>query len=142
MDDGNSDKKAKGKSKYVIKRIRKCNDYKICLFTLFKNEIILKSLQRFKSEARNVYTEEINKIAPSSNNDKSKFFIQLQHIHINTNIGKVCKTELLKCKKLFDFDGYTNENKAEHNPKWPHIPDHLNRILIKGGAVLGKTNAL
>ena len=61
---------------------------------------------------------------------------------MDTNTGKVCKTELLKCKKWFNFDDYTNENKAEHNPKWPYIPDHLNRILIKGGSVLGKANAL
>ena len=32
--------------------------------------MILKSQQRFKSEAHNVYTEEINKIALNSNNDK------------------------------------------------------------------------
>ena len=142
MDDGNSNKKAKGKSNYVIKRIHKCNDYKICLFILFKNEILLKSQERFKSKSRNVYTEEINKIVLNCNNDKSKPFIQLQHIHMDTNTGKVCKTELLKCKKWFNFDDYTNENKAEHNPKWPYIPDHLNRILIKGGSVLGKANAL
>ena len=34
------------------------------------NEIILRSKQRFKSEAPNVYKEEINKIALSSNDDK------------------------------------------------------------------------
>ena len=37
---------------------------------LLNNKIILKSPQRFKSEAHNVYTEEINKIALSSNDDK------------------------------------------------------------------------
>ena len=67
MDDVNSDKKAKGKKTCVIKRILKFNDYKCCLL---KNEIILKSQQRFKREAHNVYTEEINKIALSSNDDK------------------------------------------------------------------------
>ena len=66
-DDGNSDKKAKGTKKCVIRRILKFNDYKNCLLD---NEIILKSQQRFKSEAHNVYTEEINKIALSSNYDK------------------------------------------------------------------------
>ena len=30
----------------------------------------------------------------------------------------------------------------EHNKKWPHIPDHLYRILIIGGSGSGKTNAL
>ena len=34
------------------------------------NKIRLKSQQRFKSDYRNVYTERINKIALSSNDDK------------------------------------------------------------------------
>ena len=34
------------------------------------NKVILKSEQRFKSEAHNVYTEEVNKIALGSNDDK------------------------------------------------------------------------
>ena len=37
---------------------------------LFNNKIILKSQQRFKSDYHNVYTEKINKIALSSNDDK------------------------------------------------------------------------
>ena len=28
----------------------------------------------------------------------------------------------------------TKENIKEHNPNWPQIPDHLNRILIIGGS--------
>ena len=51
MDDGNSNKKAKGTKKCVIKRILKFNDYKNCLLN---NEIILKPQQRFKTEAHNV----------------------------------------------------------------------------------------
>ena len=35
-----------------------------------KNKRILKTKQRFKSERHNVFTEEINKIALSSNDDK------------------------------------------------------------------------
>ena len=50
-------KKAKRTGKRVIKRILKFNDHKN---GLFKNELILKSQHRFKSEARNVYTEEIS----------------------------------------------------------------------------------
>ena len=60
MDDDSKHKKAKGTKKCVIKQRLKFNDYKNCLFN---NEIILKPQQRFKSEADNVYTEEINKIA-------------------------------------------------------------------------------
>ena len=37
---------------------------------LFNDKIILKSQQRFKSDYHNVYTEQINKIALSSNDDK------------------------------------------------------------------------
>ena len=67
MDDGGSDKKAKGTKNCVIKRRLKFNGYKDCLLN---NEIILKSQQRFKSERYDEYTEEINKIALSGNDDK------------------------------------------------------------------------
>ena len=67
MDNGGSDKKAKGTKKCVIKRRLRFNDYKDCLLN---NETILKSQQRFKSERHDVYIEEINKIALNSNNDK------------------------------------------------------------------------
>ena len=60
-------KKAKGNKKCVIKKMLKLEDYKKCLFN---NEPMLKSQQRFKSENNEVYTENINKIALSSNDDK------------------------------------------------------------------------
>ena len=43
---------------------------------------------------------------------------------------------------MTNFYNYTNENKIEHNLKWPYIPDHPCRILIVGGSGSGKTNAL
>ena len=43
---------------------------------------------------------------------------------------------------MINFDNYTNENKTEHNSKWPHIPDRSYRILIVGGTGTQKTNAL
>ena len=43
---------------------------------------------------------------------------------------------------MINFDEYTNENKINHNPNWPYIPDHPYRILIIGGSGSGKTNAL
>ena len=43
---------------------------------------------------------------------------------------------------MINFDNYTNENKTEHNSKWPYIPDHPYRILIVGGSGSRKTNAL
>ena len=66
-DDGKEDKKAKGTKKCVIKRMIKFNDYKNCLL---KDEAIFKSQQRFISKKHDVYTENINKIALSNNDDK------------------------------------------------------------------------
>ena len=43
---------------------------------------------------------------------------------------------------MINFDNYTNENKTEHNPNWPYVPDHPYRIVIVGGSGSGKTNAL
>ena len=43
---------------------------------------------------------------------------------------------------MISLDDYTNENKIEHNSKWPYIPDHPYRILTVGGSGSGKTNAL
>ena len=43
---------------------------------------------------------------------------------------------------MINFGDCTNENKTEHNPKWPYIPDHPYRILIVGGSGSRKTNAL
>ena len=94
MYDGNNDKKAKGTKKCVIKGILKFNDYKNCLF---KNKIILKSQQRFKSKAHSVYKEEINKIALSSNDDRRlQTFDIITSYPYGINAGQVCKTESLE----------------------------------------------
>ena len=66
-DDGKEDKKAKGTKKCIIKKMIKFNDYKKCLLN---GEIMLKSQQRFISNKHDVYTENVNKIALSNNDDK------------------------------------------------------------------------
>ena len=43
---------------------------------------------------------------------------------------------------MINFYEYTNENKTEHSPNWPHIPDHPYRIFIEGGSGPGKRNTL
>ena len=94
-DDGKrvTEKKAKGTKKCVTKRILKFNDYKDCLSN---NEIILKSQQKFKSGAHNVYTEDIDKIALSSNNDnRLQTFDRITSYPYGTSAGRVCKTEML-----------------------------------------------
>ena len=59
-------KKAKGTKKCVIKQKLVFGNYKDCLFN---NKTIYISQERFKS-CYNMYTEEVNKIALSSNHDK------------------------------------------------------------------------
>ena len=66
-DDGKEDNKTKGTKKCVIKRMIKFNNYKSCLL---KDEVILKSQQRFISKKYDVYTENINNTALSNNDDK------------------------------------------------------------------------
>ena len=60
-------KKAKGTKKCAVKKMLRFDDYKNCLFT---NSKVLRSQQRFKSENHSVYTENINKIALSCDDDK------------------------------------------------------------------------
>ena len=43
---------------------------------------------------------------------------------------------------MIHFDDYTNENKTEHNLKWPYVPDHPYIILIIGVSESGKRNTL
>ena len=66
-DDCKEDKKARGTKKCVIKRMIKFDDYKNCLLN---GKVVLKSQQRFISKGHDVYTENINKIVLSSNDDK------------------------------------------------------------------------
>ena len=67
MDDGSNHKKAKGTKKCVIKQKLMFENYKDCLFN---NKTVYRSQERFKSYYHDVYTEEVNKIALSSNDDK------------------------------------------------------------------------
>ena len=87
-DDCEEDKNTKGTKKCVIKRRLKFSDYKDCLLNI---EIMLKSQQRFKSEKHDVYTEEVNKIALSSNDDKRlQTFDRITSYPYGTSAGKVC----------------------------------------------------
>ena len=132
MDDNSEDKKAKGTKKFVIKRRLMFKNYKDC----FSNDkIILQSQQRLKSDYRNVYTEQINKIALSSIEDKRlQTFDKSTTYPYGTNVFKVCKSEMLSKISMINFDDYANEYKTEHNLKWPYILDHPYRILIIGSS--------
>ena len=93
IDDDSEKKKAKGTKRCVIKRILKFNDYEDCLLN---NKIILKSQQRFKSDYHNVYLEQINKTALSSNDDRRLQIFDKMTTHPHgINAFKVCESEML-----------------------------------------------
>ena len=68
----------------------------------FDNKIILKSQQRFKSDHHKVYTEEVNKIASSSDDDKRlQTFDRITTYPYGRNVFKVCESEMLAVKDSF-----------------------------------------
>ena len=63
---------------------------------LFNDKIILRSQQRFKSDCHNVYTEQINKTALSSNDGKRlQTFDKIITYPYETNAFKLCESEML-----------------------------------------------
>ena len=120
QDNNDEDKKAKCAKKSVIKRKLKFEDYKNCLEAaqienkidvdslkedlnqlIKNNKLILKIQERFRSGKHNVFIEEINKIALSSNDDKRKKnenSIETHPYRINKNL--VCKEEEIKCNNI------------------------------------------
>ena len=65
--------------------------------SLFNDEIISKSQKRFNSDHHKVYTEEVNKIALNSNDDKRlQTFDKIITYPYGTNAIIVCESEMLK----------------------------------------------
>ena len=98
-DDGTNHKKAKGTKKYVIKQKLMFQNYKDCFFN---NKTIYRSQEKFKSYNHDVYTEEVNKIVLSSNDDKRlQTFDIITTYPYGTNALKVCESKMLMVKDLF-----------------------------------------
>ena len=86
-------KKAKGTKKCIVKKKIIFKNY---VDALFKDEMIIKSQQRFRSDHHKVYTEEVNKIALSSNDDKRiQTFDKVTTYPYGTNAFMVCENEML-----------------------------------------------
>ena len=104
MDDNSEVKKSKGTKKCVIKRELMFENYKDCLFN---GEVVLKSQQIFKSDHHKVYTEEVNKIALSSDDDKrSQTFNRVTTYPYGTPTVKVCENEMMEVRYLFVKNKY------------------------------------
>ena len=69
--------------------------------SFFNDKIILRLQQRSRSDHHNVYTEEVNKIILSSNDDKRiQTFDKVTTYPYGTNVFAVCKNEMLLKNKV------------------------------------------
>ena len=98
MDDDSEKKKLKETKKCDIERKAWLNDYEDCLLN---NKIILKPHQRLsRSNYHNAYTEQINKIVLSSNDDKRLHtFDKITIYPYGTNAVQTCESEMLSIYK-------------------------------------------
>ena len=95
-DDGNDHKKTKGTKRCVIKQELMFENFKDCWSN---NKNVYRSQQRFKSYNHDVYTENINKIALCSNDDKRiQTYDKIKTYPHGTNAFKVCESEMLEVK--------------------------------------------
>ena len=93
MDDDSEKKKAKGTKKCVIKSKIMFESY---TGSSFNDKIILKLQQVFRSDHHNVYTEEVNKIALSSDDDKRLQTVDRVTTYPHgTNAFKVCESKMM-----------------------------------------------
>ena len=121
LDDGTEHKKAKGTKKCIIKRELMFENYKD---SLFNDKIILRSQQRFRSDHHRVYTEEVNKIALSSNDDKRiQTFDKVTTYPYGTNAFMVCKNEMLLKKNKVMRD------QVKHNKDKLKMDDYLSALM-------------
>ena len=86
-------KKAKGTKKCVIKNNLTFDDFKN---SVLRNETAIRSQIRFRTDHHWVFTEEVNKITISSNDDKTlQTFDRITTYPYGTPAVKVCESEML-----------------------------------------------
>ena len=99
MEDGSEHKKAKGTKKCTVKKEIIFENYKD---SLFNDKIIIKSQLRFRSDHHKRYTEELNKIALSSKDDKRlQTSDKVTTYPYGINTFKVCESEMLSKNKWY-----------------------------------------
>ena len=97
MDDGSEHKNTKGTKKCVTKQNLMFENYKDFLFN---EKAIFKKQQKLKSYYHDMYTEEINKVALSSNDDKrAQTFDRVTTLPHRTSDFKLCEDEILNVRK-------------------------------------------
>ena len=95
---------------------------------LFNDEVIIRSQQRFRGYHHRVCTEEVNKIALSSNDDKRiQTFDKVTTFPYGTNVFKVRENEMLSKNKLNEPDEDIDNTKTED--KNDYIDMNRNNII-------------
>ena len=108
MDDGSDHEKAKGTKKCVIKQKLMFENYKDYLLN---KKTVYRSQERFKTCYHDVYTEEVNKTALSSNDDKRlQTSDKITTYPYGTN--EMMMINKLINIKMINFDDYVNENRT------------------------------
>ena len=99
MDDDSDKKKAKGTKKAVIKCLIMYENY---IDSLYNGMVILRSQQRFKSDHHKLYTEEVNKVVLSSNDDKRlQTFDRITSFPHRRNAFKMCESEMIVVRENY-----------------------------------------
>ena len=79
-------------------------NYKDCLIN---SKTVYRSQHRFKSYNHDVYTEDVNKIALSANDDKRlQTYDKIETYPYGTNAFKVCESKMLNNKKCILWNTY------------------------------------
>ena len=130
-------KKAKGTKKCIVKRELMFENYKD---SLFNDKIILRSQQRFRSDHHIAHTEEVNKIALNSNDDKRiQTYDKITTYLYGTNIFKICENEtLLKSK----FNERLNNKSQVTKNKSQVIIDESQVLIKESQALITKSQAI
>ena len=109
---------------------------------LFNDEIILKPQQRFKSDHHKVFTEEVNKIALSSNYDKRiQVYDKVTTYPYGINEPQVHRNESQKLFNNESQETFNNESQQTNESKID-IDNTQNEINEMGKDIVNKCNEI
>ena len=129
LSDDTEMKKAKGTKNCIVKREITFKNY---ADALFNDEVIIRSQERFRSDHHKVCTEEVNKIALSSNDDKRiQRFDKVTTFPYGTNVFKACEIEILSKNKLNESDEDIDISKTKDIIKTEDIDISKTEDIIK-----------
>ena len=111
---------------------------------MFNDEVIIKSQQRFRSDHHKVYTEEVNKIALSSNDDKRiQTFDRVTTFPYGINVLKICENEmrnkLQRKKKLNNESQILRDKSKELRSESQIIRNQLKTLRKESSQIIARS---